>query len=106
MATLTLIKVDIIPSQTCPNTVSTEYRFLGGAVGSPPYDVPKGPEYTFPGGGATLTWSSGSGKLYLYIDGQIASMGSGFISTTPTSGNEVYNSFTNYGTFKVTYKVT
>ncbi|WP_161634991.1 hypothetical protein [Leptolyngbya sp. Heron Island J] len=106
MATLTLIKVDIIPSPTCPNTVSTEYRFLGGGVGSPPYSVPKGPSYTFPGGGATLTWSSGAGKLYLYIDGQLAHMGNGIIGTNPTSGTKVYNSFCNYGTFKVTYKVT
>ena len=106
MATLTLIKVDIIPSPTCPDTVSTEYRFLGGPVGSPPYDVPKGPEYYFPGGGATLTWSSGSSKLYLYVEGQLVSMGNGIIGTSPTSGTKVYSSICGYGTFKVTYKVT
>ncbi|NEP58490.1 MAG: hypothetical protein F6K31_15980 [Symploca sp. SIO2G7] len=107
MAKLILVNVDILPSGTCPNTVNTGYKFFGSPVGSTQYSVPKGPLFTFPGGGAqSIVYHTGC-KLFLYIDGIIASMGNGIIAPVPTAPGQLktYNNFCNYGTFSVKYRV-
>lgn len=107
MAKLILVKVDILPSGTCPNTVNAGYKFFGQPVGSNQYSIPKGPEYTFPGGGAQSVQFVTGCKLYLYINNQLASMGNQIImpNATPSGQLKTYNNYTNYGTFRVKYKV-
>lgn len=107
MAKLILVNVDILPSGTCPNNVNAGWKLFGQPVGSNQYSVPKGPLYTFPGGGAkSISFQSGC-KLYLYIDNQLASMGNIVITPNPTPPGQLktYNNYCNYGTFRVKYKV-
>ena len=106
MAKLILVNVDILPSGTCPNTVQAGYKFFGQPVGSNQYSIPKGPVFTFPGGGAQSMQFSAPGKLYLYINNQLASIGNMLIPPNSTSGQLItYNNYCGYGTFRVKYKV-
>lgn len=110
MAKLILVDVDIIPSPNCPNTVQVQYKFFGQPIGGQ-YSIPKGPRFTFPGGGAQSMSFSTGGKLYLYfiVNNQehFASMGNVVIppNTTPQGQLKVYKNYTSYGLFQSRYKV-
>ena len=107
MAKLILVNVDILPSPTCPNVVNAGYKFFGQPVGANQYPIPKGPVFTFPGGGAQSMPFGAPGKLYLYINNQFASMGNLLIPPNPTPAGQLipYNNYTIYGTFRAKYKV-
>ena len=107
MAKLILVKLNINPSSTCPATVNVGYKFFGQPVGALQYQVPRDSEFTFPGGGAESIPFAVGGKLFLYINNTLASMGAGLIRTPPTAPNQLklYNNSCGFGTFTVKYKV-